>query len=276
MRSVPAIVLASCALTAACGETPGAVTAPQSTPVPVPASPEAHADPDATFIADVDVSALREANGLRTDADISEEAEYRSLAQAGLAYLALNASSVEAAVDHRRVMRAIFDGETILIATDQPYEAVSRKMVAAGATVEREVTVHDPLSVGSGGPGLLVVGFDAEAIRAAQARDGGLAPGLRRVLERAGEQPVRAASLSPKGACVEAVAIGAGGGDQGTVDVEVDDKASSTRLRLGRPVGIGQFAFQDAKVSGARLTVPFTSNDANPALLIDERLYRCP
>ena len=71
-------------------------------------------------------------------------------------------------------------------------------MVAAGATVESDVTVHDPLSAGSAGPGLLVVGFDAETIRAAQARDGGLAPRLERVLDRAGEHPVRAASLSPK------------------------------------------------------------------------------
>ena len=39
---------------------------------------------------------------------------------------------------------------------------------------------------------------------------------------------------------------------------------------------MNQFAFQEAKVTGARLTVPFKSFDANPVLFMGERLYRCP
>ena len=172
-------------------------------------------------------------------------------------------------------MRAIFDGETILIATDQPYQAVSGKMVAAGATVERDVTVHDPLSVGSGGPGC---SSSASTPRRSARRRPVTAAWLRACN---GCSSARASSpFAPHRCRPRALAStrwrSARAGDQGTVDVEIDDKASPARLRLGRPVGVGQFAFQDAKATDTRLTVPFTSNDANPVLFIDERLYRCP
>ncbi|RKQ87340.1 hypothetical protein C8N24_5361 [Solirubrobacter pauli] len=280
MRSISAL-LAVALLAAGCGEERGATAAkPRAQPpeASTPAGdPATRVDPKTDFVAVVDVAAYREANGLSAEADISQVRKHRAPLSTALGYLRLTKSAVEVGIDHTRVVRAVFDGDAIIVATTQPFADMRRAAFAHGATDDGGLMTADSLFLGDAGPGLVVVGFDAEAVRAAQAREGGKIPAkLERVLDRAGDGPIRAATLDPKGGCVKSVSVSGGAGDQAAAVIEVRGKASAGRSRLGRPAGgQGDYAFQDPTADGSRLTVPFTQYDADLAGFLGEAVYRC-
>jgi hypothetical protein len=281
VRPIYATVAVVCGL-AACGEETRsapepAKQIPETTPTQPAGDPATKVAPDADFIVEADISAFRKVNALPPDADVTQERKYRAPVSTALVYLSLDSAPVEEAIDERLVTRAIFDGDAVIVATAQPYAEVAKAMVAGGATEDGDVLVHDTYSVGEAGPGLLAVALDPKAIRTVQARAGGRVPAkLQQVLDGAGEGPIRAASLDPKGACVTSVAVSGGEGDQATAVIAVRGKASPDRSRLGRPVGgEGRYAFQDPQADGVRLTVPFTQYDAALAGFLGERVYRC-
>lgn len=280
MRSIYAL-LAVALLAAGCGEEPGATATepkPKPTKTSVPAGdPATKVDPKTEYVAEVDVAAFRERNGLSADADVSQTRRHRAPLSTALGYLRLTKSPVEVGIDHTRVTRAIFDGHVIIVATTQPFADMRRAAFAHGATDDGGLMTADSLFLGDAGSGLVLVGFDAEAVRAAQARDRGKIPAkLVRVLDRAGDGPIRAATLDPKGGCVKSVSVSGGEGDQATAIIEVRGKASVGRSRLGRPAGgQGHYAFQDPEADGSRLTVPFTQYDADLAGFLGEAVYRC-
>lgn len=278
---------AACLLTACGGDERTDVTLEVNTPAApgreapeevTAGDPETRVDPKTRFVADVDVAAFRVANGLPPDGDVAQEKQYREPVSTGLAYLPSGTlSPLEKAIDNRRITRAIFDGDATIVATTQPFAEIDKAARAAGATDEDGVLVLDRLAVGEAGAGLIAVGFDVDAVRKVQGRQGGeIPPRLEPILERAGDQPIRVAKDDPKGACLKSIAIAGGEGDRATAIIEVDGKASAARSRLGRPVGgQGSFAFQTPKAEGPLLTVPFTQYDANLAFFIGERVYSC-
>jgi hypothetical protein len=247
----------------------------------------------------VDVAWLRRALGVgttygaqSTDPAGPTKSRFTTVVSAAFPLLAsARKSVVRDAIDLGRVTAAASNSVASLtgvsvLASDQPFEDVSKALVAGNYSLDGEVwrapadnRVSEAAAV-AGVKGLIIVGRDVAAVRAvAQGKNGGI-KGTARELVESLNAPAVAVFASQDGACPKAIAAADDIKDsRGRLVVLA---AGARADRLANPLPLSNFRLDEPKVDGDRLTALVTYDPAaGPPLQIvggelsPDMIYKC-